>query len=124
MTGATNNLHPDLLAVLMQLERRLATELYITSGHRDTLHNTEVGGVPNSEHTYSPAKGADVRVLSSSMRVTMLKELFSMGVRRIGVGENFIHVGVASDKPADVAWTYYPVPAPKVPVMPSQPVPV
>jgi uncharacterized protein YcbK (DUF882 family) len=106
MTGATGNLHPDLVAVLGQLERRLAFELHITSGHREKAHNAEVGGVPNSEHTYSPAKGADVRCLSSAIRYKMLRELFSMAVRRIGIGDGFVHVGVAMDKPLDACWTY------------------
>ena len=119
MTGATANLHPDLIAVLMQLERRMGMELYITSGQRDALHNADVGGVPNSEHTYNPAQGADVRVVSSTMRFKLLRELFSMAVRRIGVGDTFIHIGIGQDKPMDVVWTYYekkPVTPPSVPV--------
>lgn len=107
MTGATGNLHPDLMVVLTQLERRMAFELHVTSGQRDVDNNTAVGGVPNSEHTYSPAKGADVRCLSSAIRYKMLRELFSMVVRRIGIGETFIHIGIASNKPLDCAWTYY-----------------
>ena len=108
MTGYTNNLHPDLLAILTQLEAHMGISLQINSGYRDPTHNEEVGGVQGSEHTYDPAEGADVFCQRSSTRYTMLKTLFEMGVRRIGIGKTFLHVGIAADKPLDVAWDYYP----------------
>ena len=108
MTGEINNLHPNLIAVLTQLERRMEFVLHVNSGHRTKEHNDDpkVGGVPDSEHTYDPAMGADVLCKRSVTRYRMLNELFAMGVRRIGIGETFIHVGVATDKPVDVAWLY------------------
>ncbi len=116
MTGYTNNLHPHLLAVLTDLETRLGLELQINSGYRDPVHNNDVGGVEGSEHTYDPAEGADVFCQRSVTRYKMLKALFAMGVRRIGIGQTFIHVGIAADKPVDTAWHYYP----EKPVAPSE----
>jgi hypothetical protein len=112
MTGEINNLHPNLIAVLTQLEQRMGFTLQINSGYRTKEHNADpkVGGVPDSEHTYDPAMGADVLCKRSVTRYRMLSELFAMGVRRIGIGETFIHVGVAQDKPMDVCWHYYPAP--------------
>ena len=107
MTGSTENLHPALVAVLMELERRMGFAVQINSGYRDPVHNIEVGGVAGSEHTYDPAEGADVFCQRSTTRYKMLKALFEMGVRRVGIGDRFIHVGVARDRPMDVAWTYY-----------------
>ena len=54
-----------------------------------------------------PAKGADVFCRRSVTRYKMLKELFAMGVRRIGIGDEFIHVGISTSLPLDVAWNYY-----------------
>src|SRR3990172_8830193 len=82
-------------------------QIQITSSYRDPTHNEEVGGVPGSEHTYDPAEGADVFCQRSTTRFKMVRELLSMGVRRIGIGDTFIHVGIAQDKPVDVMWTYY-----------------
>jgi len=109
MTGYTNNLHADLLAVLTQLEHRMGFDLRINSGYRTAEHNRDpkVGGVEGSEHTYDPAEGADVFCQRSTTRFKMVRELLSMGVRRIGIGDTFIHVGIAQDKPVDVMWTYY-----------------
>lgn len=83
-------------------------ELNINSGYRDPDHNVDVGGVPDSEHTYDPAEGADVLCLRSSTRFKMLKALLDMGITRIGIGQTFIHVGIATDKPDAVCWHYYP----------------
>jgi hypothetical protein len=64
--------------------------------------------VDGSEHTYDPAQGADILCLRSVTRFKMLRELFDMGISRIGIGKDFIHVGIATDKPQHVCWTYYP----------------
>lgn len=108
MKGATTNLSPLLLVHLLELEKRLGFELTINSGYRDPDHNRDVGGVEGSEHTDDPAQGADVLCLRSVTRFKMLKHLFDMGVQRIGIGKDFLHVGVSKDKPANVAWHYYP----------------
>jgi uncharacterized protein YcbK (DUF882 family) len=108
MTGYTTNLHPELMVVLKALEERLGFELTVNSGYRDPEHNREVGGVEGSEHTDDPAQGADILCKRSVTRFKMVRELLSMGVRRIGIGNTFVHVGIASDKPQDVMWDYYP----------------
>ena len=108
MKGHTANLHPRLLDILQRLEQRMGFELDINSGYRDPGHNVDVGGVPDSEHTYDPAEAADVLCIRSVTRFRMLKVLFEMGVKRIGIGQTFIHVGVSADKPQDVIWHYYP----------------
>lgn len=106
MKGAITNLHPDLLAVLTLLEARMGFELDIHSGYRDPEHNREVGGVEDSEHTDDPGCAADVFCQRSRTRYRMLKELFALDVRRIGIGKTFLHVGISLEKPSDVAWLY------------------
>jgi uncharacterized protein YcbK (DUF882 family) len=108
MQGATTNLHPELTKILLELEKRMGFELHINSGYRDPEHNTDVGGVEGSEHTYDPAEGADVFCQRSITRFKMVRELLAMGVRRIGIGQTFVHVGIAKDKPQDAMWHYYP----------------
>lgn len=107
MTGYTTNLHPDLVAVLTKLEEAMGFPLQVTSGYRDPAHNADVGGVPGSEHTDDPSTAADILCLRSATRFRMLKELFAMNVRRIGIGATFIHVGISTDRPQDMVWTYY-----------------
>jgi len=108
--GHHHNLHPDLRAKLTFLEAAMGFELDVTSGYRDPEHNIDVGGVPDSEHTCDPAMGADVLCLRSSTRYRMLKVLLMQGVKRIGIGRTFIHVGISPSHPQEVLWHYYPDP--------------
>ena len=107
MTGYTTNLHPDLMAVLTRLESRMGFELQVTSGYRDPAHNVDVGGVTGSEHTHDPSMAADVVCQRSATRYTMLRELFAMGIRRIGIGNTFLHIGISATHPQDMCWDYY-----------------
>ena len=106
MTGMMQNIDSDLMLLLHELEARMGFELTINSGYRDPTHNEDVGGVPDSEHTYDPAQGVDIWCQRSVTRYKMLKHLFDMGVTRIGIGKTFLHIGTARDKPQFVAWTY------------------
>ena len=82
-------------------------ELQIHSGYRDPEHNKDVGGVEGSEHTHDPAEAADVFCQRSGTRYKMLRWLFIEGVRRIGIGNTFIHIGIAKDMPQNMCWDYY-----------------
>lgn len=108
MTGYTNNIHPDLVAILTKLEAVMGFSLQITSGYRDPAHNADVGGVPNSEHMLDPSMAADVFCQRSPTRYKMLKALFELGVTRIGIGKTFIHIGISPAHPQLVVWDYYP----------------
>lgn len=110
MKGKTENLHPELTSILLALEEAMGFELTVTSGYRTPEHNRDpkVGGVEGSEHTNQPAEGADVLCKQATTRYQMKKWLYLHDVRRIGTGKDFIHVGIAEDKPQFVEWHYYP----------------
>ena len=114
MKGKTDNLHPDLVGVIRELERRMGFELTINSGHRTRAHNIAVGGVDrstntmDSEHTLDPSEGADILCLRSVTRYKMIGALYEMGITRIGIGKTFVHVGISKLHPQNVMWTYYP----------------
>ncbi len=104
---SNEHLHPTLKRHLRELQKRMGFTLTVTSGYRHPDHNADVGGVENSEHTYDPAEGVDILCKRSATRYTMLKALFEMGITRIGIGRDFIHIGIGADKPQEVAWDYY-----------------
>lgn len=107
MTGRTANLHPDLVKLLNDLEKLSGQCLDITSGYRDPEHNRDVGGVPNSEHTYDPAEAADIACENGSLRFVLVANAIKLGCVRIGIGKTFVHIGIAKDKPQRVIWHYY-----------------
>jgi len=103
----SENLHPILKRHLRELQKRMGFVLTVTSGYRHPDHNIDVGGVEDSEHTYDPAEGVDILCKRSVTRFKMVKEALDMGIVRIGIGKDFIHLGIAEDKPKQVMWTYY-----------------
>ncbi len=108
MIGKIDQIHPILLDHLGELEAHMGFELTVTSGHRDVAHNTQVGGVEDSEHTYELAEGVDILCRQSVTRFKMVKWCLDHGIRRIGIGNSFLHIGIAEDKPQFVMWDYYP----------------
>ena len=108
MKGKTDNIHPDLLELVYQLEKALGYELTITSGKRSPDENEKAGGVKGSEHTYSMAEAVDIGCHSGSARFAIVQKALAMGVVRIGIGKTFIHLGIGKDKPQSVMWHYYP----------------
>ena len=103
----SEHLHPILTRHLRELQKRMGFVLTVTSGYRHPEHNLDVGGVENSEHTYDPAEGVDILCKRSVTRFKMVKEALDMGIRRIGIGKDFVHLGIGADKPQDVMWDYY-----------------
>lgn len=98
-----------LLAVLEGLRALVGRPIHITSGYRCPRHNAAVGGVSPSEHTGDDdiTNAADIACLDSRERHELLRALFTLKVERIGIGKNFIHVGVSQTLPAPSIWAYY-----------------
>ena len=76
----------------------------INSGFRTIEHNRRVGGAPNSSHLLGLA--ADVHCGGSHKRFLMLEAFLEAGFTRIGVGENFMHIDIDSEKSDELIWTY------------------
>ncbi len=78
----------------------------VNSGPRCFEYNDlpEVGGSKNSEHL--TGDGADVHASSSRQRHAIVSGAVKAGVTRIGIGKNFIHLGVSNLKAQRVIWLY------------------
>jgi len=74
----------------------------INSACRCSKHNEDVMGSPSSSHLKGMA--ADIAVLDSLDRYSILSALMSVGFKRIGVYKNFIHVDVDNSKLQNVIW--------------------
>jgi len=77
----------------------------VTSGFRSEIYEKEQGRDGTSSHTKGVA--IDLGVSNSSERYKILNALLSVGINRIGIGENFIHADIDKDKPQSVIWHYY-----------------
>ena len=92
------------LAKLQDARNLAGIPFAITSGYRCEEHNAAVGGKEDSSHMKGVA--ADIRVRTSSERFVILNGLMKAGFTRLGIGKDFIHVDLDSDKPQHVAWVY------------------
>ena len=97
-----------LLSTLEVLRFYFAAPIVVTSGPRCAFWNAHEHGEIDSDHL--SGEGADVGVLDDTARYGLLAACFQASLARIGVGRNFIHVGVARNKKQAVVWTYYPAP--------------
>jgi len=98
---------PALVALLDRLREDVQAPLVITSGLRCVYWNEHEGGEPNSGHLTGTE--ADVACPSSRLRYQLLWAALSRGVKRIGIGKRFLHIGLSTTPlPQSVVWTYYP----------------
>ena len=94
-----------LLSTLEMLRFHVGQPMIVTSGPRCAFWNDHEKGEKDSEHL--AGDGADVAASDGAARYRLLAACFLAGVGRIGVGKDFVHVGVARNRPTDVVWTYY-----------------
>lgn len=76
----------------------------INSGWRCKQHNKDVGGSRNSSHLMGYA--ADIDIIGSSARFTIIGALLSVGFERIGIANTFIHVDNDRVKNEKLIWLY------------------
>lgn len=76
----------------------------ITSGYRCPEHNKRVGGTSNSSHMEGVA--ADIAVKDNHSRMLMIKSLLDAGFMRLGIGTNYIHADMDTEKMQALVWVY------------------
>lgn len=97
----------------LQEVRDVFGPISITSGVRCADHNRAIGGVDDSAHV--PAQIDDEGVVGHAVDIVCIaagnrfRLIGSAGSRfkRIGMGENFVHLDTDTRKPQNVLFTYY-----------------
>ena len=99
----------QLLHTLDIVREAYGKPLTVTSGVRCPAYNAKVGGVVDGEHTTGEAADlftSDMLSAESFARYRLLQAALKVGVTRVGIGSNFVHIGVAARFPQMVAWLY------------------
>lgn len=99
-----NKMNRVFLWKLQQCRTEAKIPFIITSGYRCKKHNKVVGGKINSEHLTGEA--ADIVAANSFDRFKIIDAALKTGFRRIGIGEDFIHLGSSLYLPQQVIWVY------------------
>lgn len=99
------NFSPFLLKVINEIRRRLARALIAKSGCRCIPHNKMEGGTETSDHL--TGEGVDLKGIHSHTRYIILEVAFEFKIKRIGLADKFIHLGLnIRDNPPEVFWIY------------------
>lgn len=92
-----------LIHLLNKVREAYGKPMIVNSGYRCEKHNKKVGGSSNSAHTRGLA--VDIKCEASVDRYLLLPLFYSVGFKRIGVYDKWIHVDVDESLPQKVLWT-------------------
>ena len=106
-----NLIRPRLVDALQDMRRQLGRPIAIRSGCRCPAWNAHEKGKPDSAHLCLPEEGelgeaADLVAATSRDRYQLVAAALITGIRRIGIGKDFVHVDVDVGKDQDVLWLY------------------
>lgn len=78
--------------------------LTITSACRCRKHNADEGGSETSSHLKGLA--VDILCKTSRLRFLIISMAVKLGISRIGIGPNFVHLDMDIKKDQGVVWLY------------------
>jgi len=103
-----NNVDDDALRIMNRIRATMNRPVRLTSCCRCPKRNSEVGGVPDSEHLTThdiKCKGFDVYIPNSVYRMDLIKACLEHKVNRIGIYlSNCVHIGFSQALPQGVMW--------------------
>lgn len=79
--------------------------LVLNSAYRSLEHEVKMGRSGTSSHCKGIA--ADIRCNSDSNRWKIIDAARRLGVKRFGIGKNYIHIDIDREKTQEVIWHYY-----------------
>jgi zinc D-Ala-D-Ala carboxypeptidase len=99
-----NNVKPQLIELLEHARSIFGKPLVLTSASRCPARELQVSGKYGGAHVDGDA--ADIFCDSDLDRFRLARIFFELGINRIGVASNFIHVDISDHLPQAVFWTY------------------
>ena len=105
--GSGENMDINFVRKLDEAREIAGIPFKVNSGYRTPFHNTMVGGVKSSSHMNIPCNAVDIRVEDSNDRFLIMSAAIKVGINRIGIGKNFLHLDTDKTKSQYVTWHYY-----------------
>lgn len=93
------------LSLLDRVREKANIPLVLNCAYRSKEYDKSKGRSGNSAHTRG--KAVDIRCATSTNRIKIVKAALDCGIRRIGIGKNFIHIDADESLPQDVMFHYY-----------------
>jgi len=99
------DMQPTFMATLDAIRSLAGIPLKLSCAYRSVEWDKAKGRDGNSAHTRGWA--VDIVCNSSATRSKIITAALRMGINRIGIGKNFIHLDADPSKPKNVIWHYY-----------------
>ena len=101
-----NDMQPEFMDVLLKIRQEYGKSMRVTSGYRHKTHPVEARKThSNGEHTQG--RCCDIACTTSSDRYHIVRIALKHGITRIGIADNFIHLGIGGNGlPSCVIWDY------------------
>lgn len=99
-----NDMSDDLLILLDKMRKIINQPIIINSAYRTKEYENKKGRNGSSSHCKGNA--VDIRCNTDSYKFLIVQTALSLGFGRIGIGSNFVHLDLDTDKTQKVMWTY------------------
>ena len=96
------NLSEELLAKLDIIREKVGKPLIINSACRCEEHNRKIGGKTDSAHLKGYA--VDISAKNGRDKFLIIENAIRLGISRIGVYKDFIHLDIDPSKDDSVVW--------------------
>lgn len=109
LPGSGEWMEQGFIDLLDECRHRAGIPFIVTSGFRTDNYNEQLKreGYPVSENSaHLIGVAADIKCLTSSDRFKIVGAAIAVGIERIGIGTNFIHLDTAEDKGGPFIWVY------------------
>ena len=100
-----DQMDPRFLDLLDVIREAAGIPLVLNCAYRSRAWELSKGRTGNSAHTRGMA--VDIRCNASATRYRIVRAALLCGIRRIGVGQSFVHLDADPSLPQDVIWDYY-----------------
>lgn len=100
-----SDMDSDFLILLDNLREKAGIPIVLNCAYRSKQWDLAKGRSGNSAHTQG--KAVDIRCTTSQNRYKILQAAIQLGIKRIGIGKNYIHIDNAENLTQEVIWHYY-----------------
>ena len=93
-----------LESILDGMREDYGNPVMLSSARRCEEHNAREGGATNSAHLTGEA--GDLKIFGNEHRFIMVELALSLGIKRLGTSDHFLHIDVSKTLPTPRFWTY------------------
>lgn len=104
-TCTMSDMDPDFLATLDNIREDAGIPLIINCAYRSVEWDKKKGRSGNSAHC--KGKAVDIRCNSSATAYKIVVAALKNNIRRIGIGNGYVHIDNDGTLPQEVIWNYY-----------------